>query len=185
MIAAWMQCYLNWQSAGKNASQVADIKNDVYGADAVTANYVQFCFRRFRSGIFYVKDVPRIGRPVVENVDKITEIIEVEWHELLPHGQTLNSDLCCQKLDRLKLAIDQKRPESVDRKGVVFHQDNARPHTSVVTHQKLWELVWEVSMYPPYNPDLTPSDYYLFLVLQNFQSDKKLGSTEDCKNRLY
>ncbi|GFU54563.1 protein GVQW3 [Trichonephila clavipes] len=43
-----------------------------------TANYVQFWFRRFRSGIFDVKDVPRTGRPVVENVDKITEIIEVD-----------------------------------------------------------------------------------------------------------
>ncbi|GFT52800.1 hypothetical protein TNCV_206341 [Trichonephila clavipes] len=29
---------------------------------------------------FDVKDAPRPGRPVVENVDKITEIIEVNWH---------------------------------------------------------------------------------------------------------
>ncbi|GFW53533.1 histone-lysine N-methyltransferase SETMAR [Trichonephila clavipes] len=39
--------------------------------------YVQFWFHRFRSGIFDVKDAPRTGRPVVENVDKIAEIIEV------------------------------------------------------------------------------------------------------------
>ncbi|GFT23432.1 histone-lysine N-methyltransferase SETMAR [Trichonephila clavipes] len=31
-------------------------------------------------GIFDVKDAPRIDRPVVENVDKITEIIEVDRH---------------------------------------------------------------------------------------------------------
>ncbi|GFX93582.1 histone-lysine N-methyltransferase SETMAR [Trichonephila clavipes] len=60
-------------------AKVAEIVNDVYGADTVTANYVQFRFRRFRSGIFDVKDAPRVGRPVVENVDKITEIIEVDW----------------------------------------------------------------------------------------------------------
>ncbi|GFY11666.1 histone-lysine N-methyltransferase SETMAR [Trichonephila clavipes] len=30
--------------------------------------------------IFDVKDAPRTGRPVVENVDKITEIIEVDQH---------------------------------------------------------------------------------------------------------
>ncbi|GFT95597.1 mariner transposase [Trichonephila clavipes] len=54
-------------------------------------------------------------------------------------GQTLNSDLYCQQLDRLKLVTDQKPPELVNRRGVVFHQDNARPHTSVVTRQKLWE----------------------------------------------
>ncbi|GFX70455.1 histone-lysine N-methyltransferase SETMAR [Trichonephila clavipes] len=65
---------------GENTSRVAEIVNIVYCADTVTANYVQFWFRRFRSGIFDVKDAPRIGRPVVENVDKITEIIEVDWN---------------------------------------------------------------------------------------------------------
>ncbi|GFU57177.1 histone-lysine N-methyltransferase SETMAR [Trichonephila clavipes] len=65
---------------GKNASQMAEIVNSVYGADTVIANYMQFCFRRFRSGIFDVKDAPRTGRPVVENVDKTTEIIKIDRH---------------------------------------------------------------------------------------------------------
>ncbi|GFU54218.1 histone-lysine N-methyltransferase SETMAR [Trichonephila clavipes] len=65
---------------GKNASQMAEIVNCAYGAVTVIANYVQFWFRRFRSSIFDVKDVPGNGRPVVENVDKITEIIEVDRH---------------------------------------------------------------------------------------------------------
>ncbi|GFU23675.1 histone-lysine N-methyltransferase SETMAR [Trichonephila clavipes] len=64
----------------KNAGQVTKIVHDIYGADTVTANCVQFCFRRFRSGIFDVKDAPRTGRPVIKNVDKITEIIEVYRH---------------------------------------------------------------------------------------------------------
>ncbi|GFW99013.1 histone-lysine N-methyltransferase SETMAR [Trichonephila clavipes] len=58
---------------GEHASQVAKIANGVYGADTVTANYVQFVFRRFCSDIFDVKDAPRTVRRVVENVDKITE----------------------------------------------------------------------------------------------------------------
>ncbi|XP_025163395.1 histone-lysine N-methyltransferase SETMAR-like [Harpegnathos saltator] len=64
----------------------------------------------------------------------------ITHYELLSYGQTLNSDLYCQQLDRLKLAIDQKRPELVNRRGIVFHQDNARLHTSIMTHQKLREL---------------------------------------------
>ncbi|GFW69683.1 mariner Mos1 transposase [Trichonephila clavipes] len=98
--------------------------------------------------------------------------------------QTLNSNLYCQQLDRLKLTINQKWPELATRRGVVFHQDNARSHTSVVTRQKLWALVWEVLMHPPYIPDLAPSDYPLCLAFQNFPSDKKLRSREDCENRL-
>ncbi|GFU40779.1 histone-lysine N-methyltransferase SETMAR [Trichonephila clavipes] len=66
---------------GENASQEAEIANGIYGADTVTANYMQFWFRRFRSGIFYFKDAPRTGRPVFENVDEITEIIEVDRHQ--------------------------------------------------------------------------------------------------------
>ncbi|GFU75758.1 histone-lysine N-methyltransferase SETMAR [Trichonephila clavipes] len=85
---------------GENASQVAEIVNGVYDAD--TANYVQFRFRRSRLGIFDVKDAPRIGRPVVENVDKITEIIEVDRHvsspsipqELKIDHKTVLSHLC-------------------------------------------------------------------------------------------
>ncbi|GFU78717.1 histone-lysine N-methyltransferase SETMAR [Trichonephila clavipes] len=62
----------------ENASQVAEIVNGVYGATTVTANYLQFWFRRFCSGIFVVKVAPRTGRPVIENGNKITEIIEVD-----------------------------------------------------------------------------------------------------------
>ncbi|GFV67949.1 histone-lysine N-methyltransferase SETMAR [Trichonephila clavipes] len=65
---------------GENASQAAEIVNGVYGADTITANYVQFWLCRFRSCIFDVKDAPRTGRPVIKNVDKITEIIEVDRH---------------------------------------------------------------------------------------------------------
>ncbi|GFS77664.1 histone-lysine N-methyltransferase SETMAR [Trichonephila clavipes] len=54
----------------------------------------------------------------------------------------------------------------------------------LVTRQKLWKLGWEVLMHPPYSPDLAPSDYHLFPALQNFLSDKILGSREDCENRL-
>ncbi|GFU70853.1 histone-lysine N-methyltransferase SETMAR [Trichonephila clavipes] len=69
---------------GENASKVAEIAHDVYGADTVKANYVQFWFRRFHSCIFAVKDAPHTRRPVVENVDNITEIIEVDWHVSSP-----------------------------------------------------------------------------------------------------
>ncbi|GFX88107.1 histone-lysine N-methyltransferase SETMAR [Trichonephila clavipes] len=106
------------------------------------------------------------------------------YYEFLTYGQTLNSDLYCQQLDRLKLAIDEKRTELANRRGNVFHQVNSRPNTSVVTRQKLLKIGWEVLMHPPYSLDPAPSDYHLFLALQYFLSDKKLGSREDCETRL-
>ncbi|KAH8394484.1 hypothetical protein KR222_011840 [Zaprionus bogoriensis] len=41
-------------------------------------------------------------------------------YELLPYGQTLNSTIYCEQLDRLKLAIDLERPELANRKSLVF-----------------------------------------------------------------
>ncbi|GFV13117.1 mariner Mos1 transposase [Trichonephila clavipes] len=86
------------------------------------------------------------------------------YYELLPKGQTLNSDIYRQQLNRLKLVTDWKRPELANRRGVEIHQDKARPRTSAVTRQNLWELDWKVLMHPPYTPDLALNDYYHFLA---------------------
>ncbi|GFU15338.1 histone-lysine N-methyltransferase SETMAR [Trichonephila clavipes] len=74
----------------------------VYGADTVTANYAQFWFRSFRAGIFDVKNAPRTYSPVVENIEKTTEIIQVERHvsrRSIVHGvkidyRTVLNSLC-------------------------------------------------------------------------------------------
>ncbi|GFU98287.1 uncharacterized protein TNCV_3005711 [Trichonephila clavipes] len=62
----------------EHASQAVEIVNGACGVDTVTANYLQFWFHRFRSGLFDVKVAPHTDRPVLENVDKIIEIIEVD-----------------------------------------------------------------------------------------------------------
>ena len=75
----------------------------------------------------------------------------VVFIELLLKNQTNDSDACCRQLNKLNAAVEEKRPELVNRKGVIFHHDNAIP----------------MMLHPPYSPDLAPSDYYLFRCLQN------------------
>jgi len=77
---------------------------------------------------------------------------------LLPPGQTIDFNLYCQQMEKLRQAIERKRPELINRK-VVFHHDNARSHTSLASKAVL--------MHPPYSPDLALSDYHLFQPLQN------------------
>ncbi|XP_017795708.1 PREDICTED: histone-lysine N-methyltransferase SETMAR-like [Habropoda laboriosa] len=108
----------------------------------------------------------------------------IVFFELLPDNTTINSEVYCHQLDKLNDSLKEKRPELINRKGVVFHQDNARPHTSLVTRQKLLQLEWDVLQHPPYSPDLAPSDYYLFRSLQNFLDGKTFTSNEDVKNHL-
>ncbi|KAG5333416.1 SETMR methyltransferase, partial [Acromyrmex charruanus] len=43
---------------------------------------------------------------------------------------------------KVMLAIERKRPELINRRDIVFHHDNARPHISLITWQKLRELGW-------------------------------------------
>ena len=104
------------------------------------------------------------------------------YHELLPLQP--NDQFCCLHWTKLNNAVEEKRPELTNRKGVVFHRDDARPHTSLVTRQKLLELDWDVLPHPPYNPDLAPSDYFLFRSLQNSWNDKNFNNDNDIKSYL-
>ena len=45
--------------------------------------------------------------------------------------------------------MKEKRPELATRKDVIFHQDNARPQTSLVTRKELLELGWDVMSHLP------------------------------------
>ena len=80
--------------------------------------------------------------------------------------------------------MKEKRPELATCKGIIFHQDNARPHSSFVTRKTLFELCWEVMRHRPDSPDLAPSDYHLFRSLQNHLNGKTFDSNEAVKNEL-
>lgn len=108
----------------------------------------------------------------------------VVYYELLPKNETINKEKYCQQLDNLKKSIAEKRPELLNRRGVVFHHDNARPHTSLATCRRLHEFSWEVLPHPPYSPDIAPSDYHLFRSLQHSLRDKKFDTLEDVKTYL-
>ena len=71
-----------------------------------------------------------------------------------------------------------------NRKVVVFHQDNVRPHTSLMTREKLRERGYEVLSKPSYSPDIAPSDYQLFLSMANALSGIKFDSKEACEKWL-
>ena len=45
-------------------------------------------------------------------------------------------------------------------KGVLFHQDNAPAHKSVVAMAALCDCGFELVDHPPYSPDLAPSNHF-------------------------
>ncbi|XP_067206337.1 histone-lysine N-methyltransferase SETMAR-like [Linepithema humile] len=64
----------------KNAAQAKEKICRVYGEDALTRQTAANWFRRFRDGNFDIKDAPRSGRSIVENVDEIFQKIEKDRH---------------------------------------------------------------------------------------------------------
>ena len=99
-------------------------------------------------------------------------------------NHTINSNKHCSQLHQLKAALGEKCPELVNRKRIIFHQRNARPHVSLMTREKLLQIGWEVLIHPLYSPDIAPSDFHLFRSLHNSLNGKNFHSLEDCKRHL-
>lgn len=94
-------------------------------------------------------------------------------HEFLPRGNTLNAETYCQQLERANQKLLEKRPQLHQP---IFLHDNARPHIAAASREKLLDLGWEVLVHPPYSPDMAPTDFHLFLALQNVLRDQTFTS---------
>uniref|UniRef100_A0A0N5B252 Histone-lysine N-methyltransferase SETMAR n=1 Tax=Strongyloides papillosus TaxID=174720 RepID=A0A0N5B252_STREA len=82
-----------------------------------------------------------------------------------------------KKLSVLKLAL-------VNRRGPILLHDNAKPHVSKTTVQKLKKLECETLLHPAYSPDLFPTDYHLFKELELHLRQKKFTKSDDLKNNV-
>ena len=94
--------------------------------------------------------------------------------DYLEKGETINSDYYMALLDRLSAEIKKKRPD-MQKKKVLFHQDNAPCHKSMKTMVKLNELSFELLPHPPYFLNLAPSDYWLFADLKKCSRERDLA----------
>ena len=64
----------------------------------------------------------------------------------------------------MKVALNEKHPELVNRKHIIFHQDNIRVNVSLMTRQKLGArtlVPWEKSYDKPRKPLLKRGDLTL------------------------
>ena len=90
----------------------------------------------------------------------------------------INSDYYIELLVRFKDEIAKKRPH-LKKKKITFHQDNSPCHKSMKTMAKLSELGYELLPHPPYSPDLSPSDYWLFSDFKKILQGKRFSSNEE------
>ena len=92
-----------------------------------------------------------------------------------PSRKPISFNKYCSRLE-LKTALNEKHPELVNRKRVMFHQGNARPHISLKTRQKLL-TVWLGSSN---SFIIAPLDFYLFQSLQDSLNGQSFSSLCVC-----
>jgi hypothetical protein len=68
---------------------------------------------------------------------------------------------------KMHRAIQNKRC-GMPTSGVVLLHDNVHPYIAARPHVLLDHFNWEFFAHPPYNPDLTLSNYHLFTYLKNW-----------------
>ena len=114
------------------------------------------------------KDFPTLKKfKVVASARKVLLNIFLDWDgivhiEFLEQGQTVNSEQYVSTLQSVKARLRRVRRN----KDSILHHDNAMPHKCHMTQQALTRLKLTTLPYPPYSPDLAPSDFYLFPKLK-------------------
>lgn len=81
-----------------------------------------------------------------------------------------NFNNCIFWLGQIRYWFETKTTAFEEEK-VLFHQDNVRVHTCLVTMAKIHELGYEQAYklpHPAYYPDLASSDYFLFSNLKKW-----------------
>src|SRR5436190_22178427 len=103
--------------------------------------------------------------------------------DYLQKGKTINGEYYANLLQRLSDEIKKKRAH-LAKKKVLFHQDNAPVHTSVIAVAKINELNFELLPHAPYSPDLAPSDYFLFPNLKKWLGGKRFANNEEVESAV-
>ena len=100
--------------------------------------------------------------------------------DYLEESRTINGADYAEELRRQRQEIVKKRTEKLTQ-GVLLLQDNdnARVHISQVAMAAESKCSFEVLLYPPYSPDLAPSDFYLFPNPKTNLRDRNFGSIKN------
>ena len=93
-------------------------------------------------------------------------------HVFHRRGESITADLYSAELHEMYRKLVRKHLAMVNRHGVLMLHDKAHPHIAQRTVQALHELQYETLPYPPYSPDLSPTDYHIFRHLDHFLARK-------------
>jgi hypothetical protein len=103
------------------------------------------------------------------------------WHHCyIPQGQSMmTSSFINSVLVPLRDALDDD--DFFGGCEIKLHCDNASCHRSKATREAYEKLGFKEVSHPPYSPDISPADFYLFGHLKSFLRGQTLRSLEHLK----
>ena len=113
-------------------------------------------------------------------------VFGIVHYEYLPSKVTITSQIYCEQLQRVREKIEKEHPALVG--SVVFLHDNARPHAASATKMLLESFGWEVVPHPPYSPDISPTDFHLFLSMDSQLKNREfrdVGSVDSAMREFF
>uniref|UniRef100_A0A5S6Q5J1 Tc1-like transposase DDE domain-containing protein n=1 Tax=Trichuris muris TaxID=70415 RepID=A0A5S6Q5J1_TRIMR len=108
----------------------------------------------------------------------------VVHYNFIKPDESTTADAYCRELETAFKKLAEMWPSLANRKGPLLLQDNARPHTSLKTRQKLNELGVEVLLHPAYSSDLSPTGYHVFRAVDAFLHHKVYTENRDLENDI-
>jgi histone-lysine N-methyltransferase SETMAR len=82
--------------------------------------------------------------------------------EFVPEGKTVNAEFYKGVMDRLLKRVQGVRPNAFCSRDFFLLHDNAPAHKAVSVCQFLTQKKCYNPLSPPYSPDLSPPNYFLF-----------------------
>ena len=132
--------------------------------------------------------LPDEGRPMkAKRSQGALKVLHVSFFDHLgvildwpvPLGTTVNGDYYQWILrEKLRPALRRRRPALL-AEGVILLHDNARPHLKACVVEMLVRWEWEVLSHPPYSPDLSPCDFFLFSAIKEELRGRRFQTEEE------
>ena len=97
-------------------------------------------------------------------------------------GQTVNQTFYREVLERLRKRVARVRPDIA--RTWMLHHDNTPCHTAVSINEFLGEKSIPVVLQPPYSPDLSPCDLFLFPQLKNHLKWRHFGTLDNIQKSV-
>ena len=117
---------------------------------------------------------------------KVMLIVFFYWkgivhYEFVPRGDIVNKEFYLNVLKRLREAVRRKRPEAWTNNTWTLHHDNAPAYASLLIRKFLSKHETPVVLQPPYSPDLSPADFFLFPKLKSSLKGRRFQTAEEIK----